>query len=177
MCGATARVHRNTPFRLTLITESKSSSDIVLATAPSFIFTSCASRTIPALLISTSMRPQRASTSWTPCSIESADATFTSRNRASPPAAFSCSTRLAAAAAFTSQPATRAPSSAKRIAVARPMPAAAPVTITTFLCSPDGFMEISSLAVPISSGRLSSHPKLKLETETFLRSSTSPQTG
>ena len=56
MCGTTARVQRKTPFRLTSMTASNVASSIMPAT-PSFHFTSCASRTMPALLTSTSMRP------------------------------------------------------------------------------------------------------------------------
>jgi len=54
MCGTTARVQRKTPLRLTLTTASKVASSIMPAT-PSFHLTSWASRTIPALLTRTSI--------------------------------------------------------------------------------------------------------------------------
>lgn len=48
----------------------------------------------------------------------------------------------------TSHQATRQPSWVKRSAVARPMPAAAPVTITTLPCNPVSIIESSWLSLP-----------------------------
>ena len=72
MWGTTARVQWKTPLRLTPRTASHASSVIVPATAPSFHFTSWASRRMPALLTRTSTRPQRSSTAFTPASTEAA---------------------------------------------------------------------------------------------------------
>src|ERR1043165_2013473 len=113
MCGTTARVQTKTPLRLTLTTAANAASSIVETTAPSFPLTSCASRTMPALVTRTSMRPCSLTTSSTARSTDS---------------------RLVTSifgSVVTSHTTTRAPSAANRSAVARPMPAAPPVTMTT----------------------------------------------
>ena len=65
ICGTTARVHTNTPFRFTPTTASNCSSLITPASPPSLYFTNCPSRKMPALLTSTCTLPQRAATSST----------------------------------------------------------------------------------------------------------------
>src|SRR5260370_41049 len=77
MCGTTARVARKTPRRFTLMTASNVASSMTEATAPSFHFTSWASRRMPALLTSTSMRPCFLIVSPTAFSIDSRCVTST----------------------------------------------------------------------------------------------------
>jgi hypothetical protein len=68
--SATAWVHSNTPFRLTAITESN---------CADVIFASRASLVMPALLISTSMRPHSALTAATIASIDARSVTSTTQ--------------------------------------------------------------------------------------------------
>ncbi len=144
MCGVTARVQRKTPLRFTPMTASHCSSVIVAWTAPSLYLTSWASRTIPALFTRTSTRPHFAITSATAPATDAASATFTfAANASAAPAAFSSSTRALASA--TSQAATFAPSLANLRAVARPIPAAAPVTMTARPASPDSMLMMEPL--------------------------------
>src|SRR5258706_12619320 len=113
MCGTTARVQTKTPRRLTLTTASKAASSIVPVTSPSLVLTSCASRVMPALLTSTSMRPCFSITAAT---------------------ARSTLSRLVTSifgSLVTSQTTAVAPSRSKAAAVARPIPAAPPVMMTT----------------------------------------------
>src|SRR5208282_5170260 len=140
MWGTTAREQRKTPLRLTEITESNASSVIEPATAPSFHFTNCASRVIPALLMSTSTAPQRPTTSATADSTSASLHTLTLRKSASPPREDSSRSNSSRPASLTSHAATRQPSLANRRAVARPIPAAAPVTMTTLPRRPVSFM-------------------------------------
>src|SRR5260370_23234804 len=126
MCGATARVQVNTPFKLTEITASNCSSLITPDSTPSLYLMSWPSRRMPPLLTRTYTAPSRAATSSTAPSTEAVLATSTFWKM--PP---SC-----ASPSFTSQEATRQPSCAKRRAAARPMPAAPPVTTTTLSFNP-----------------------------------------
>src|ERR1019366_5225756 len=102
---------------------------IVPATAPSFHLTNCASRVIPALLTSTSTAPQRPTTSATAASTSASLQTLTLRKSASAPSEESWRSNSSCPASLTSHAATRQPSLENRRAVARPIPAAAPVTL------------------------------------------------
>src|ERR1017187_3328520 len=140
MCGTTAREPRKTPLRLTEMTESNASSVIVPATAPSFHLTNCESRVMPALLMSTSTAPHRPTTSSTADSTSAAFTTLTFWKSASPPSEDRARSNSSCPASLTSHAATRQPSLAKHRAVARPIPAAAPVTMTTLPRRPGSFM-------------------------------------
>src|SRR5271166_183544 len=144
MWGTTAREQRKTPLRLTEMTESNASSvivpTIVPATAPSFHLTSWASRVMPALLTSTSTAPHFPTTSATADSTSARSQTLTLRKSASPPSADSSRNNASCPASLTSHAATRHPSLENRRAVARPIPAAAPVTMTTLPRRPGSFI-------------------------------------
>src|SRR5689334_22717340 len=119
-CAAACRSVAKCPFRWTCTTASHSSS---------VIETTMRSRRIPALLTSTSSRPQ------TPTAVSTSDrapshvAMDRSCAIASPPAARI--SRTTTSADSTSLTTTRAPSAAKARACSRPMPRPAPVTATT----------------------------------------------
>src|SRR5512140_694069 len=87
---------------------------------------------MPALLKRTSSRPNAFSASATIRSASSARETSATTTSASPPAARISPTVACAALAFRSTATTRAPSFAKRIALSRPIPLAAPVMRATF---------------------------------------------
>src|SRR5208282_5308954 len=140
MWGTTAREQRKTPLRLTEMTESKASSVILPATAPSFHLTNCASRVMPALLMSTSTAPHRPTTSATADSTSASLHTLILRKSASSPSEDSWRSNSSCPASLTSHAATRQPSLANRRAVARPIPAAAPVTMTTLPRRPVSFI-------------------------------------
>src|SRR4051794_19573929 len=111
--GTTARHMRKIPRALTRITRSQSSR-VVSVTSPT--------PAIPALLKSTSMRPCCSRTDAASAAVCSSSATSTSWVTPSAPPLMSAAT-------------TVAPSRAKRSAVARPIPEAAPVTMQTFFSS------------------------------------------
>ena len=119
MRGETARVIRNTPFRLTSSTASQSAS-LILWSMASFV--------MPALLTSTSIAPDSAAIRSTAAftaaeSVTSTTAPFTAGNAAS---------RAANSLSFTSRAQTRfAPSRANVSTMPRPMPRAPPVTTHT----------------------------------------------
>src|ERR1700682_1661344 len=113
MWGTTARVQRKTARKLTFITASKAASSMTPVTSPSLYLTSCASRRMPALLTSTSIRPCFASTCATAASTLSRLVTSTFGS------------------VVTSHTTAVAPSRSKAAAVARPIPAPPPVTMTT----------------------------------------------
>src|SRR5215469_18321448 len=122
MCCCAARLHRNAPLRWTFITVSQSSS---------LILKSRLSRSTPALFTRMSSRPNRS----TPCATAASTASWldTSQETASAcePA---CSIWAATCLQFsrsTSARITCAPSSAKRRAVAAPIPLPAPVIKAT----------------------------------------------
>ena len=125
------------------------SSPIWPVSEPSFHFTSCPSRRMPALLTRTSTRPHSATTASTAWLTWAESATSTLRKAAVPPAASRSDTRPSAWASDTSHAETRAPSCANRNAVARPIPAAAPVTMTTLPFNPVSMLTTCS---PVSSG-------------------------
>src|SRR3989442_3532976 len=114
--GATAWVQTKAPRRLTEMTASKSASLIPPWISPSLTFTSWASRRIPALFTSTSMRP------WVFAMSAAAFATATGSVT---------STRTSAPSA-TSQVTTIAPASRNTRAVSAPIPRAPPVITATF---------------------------------------------
>src|ERR1035437_9919345 len=102
---------------------------------------------MPALLTRTYTAPSRAATSSTALSTEAALVTSTFWKMPPP----SC-----ASPSFTSQEATRQPSWAKRRAVARPMPPAPPVTMTTLSFNPVSiiyvFPQMSPTVKPFGNG-------------------------
>ena len=103
---------------------------------------------MPALFTSTSMRPHFAASArrrLPPRSRRSA--TFTFWKNASPPAAAISSVTAAAFVSCTSHAATRHFSFANPTAVARPMPAPAPVTMTTFPASPVSMLMMAILSL------------------------------
>src|SRR4051794_2067293 len=116
---------RNVPRRFTAMTRSKSSSSV-----------SCSSlwTPIPALLWAKSSRPWRATTVSTAFAQSSPRATSHATNSASPPAARIACTVSSPAARSMSATITAAPSAANRMAQARPMPLAAPVTRPALPC-------------------------------------------
>src|SRR3990172_6988626 len=127
---AAACEHRNVPLRLTSRTGSQRSSPLNV-TSPSFILPARASRLMPALLTRMSSRPKV-------CSACSTMRATSSRRETSPLAMATAAPTDWSAAADSSSPAVstsvrnkRAPSSAKRCAVARPMPDPAPVIQAT----------------------------------------------
>src|SRR6202050_831500 len=117
-----AREHKNVPLALTAKHRSQSSS--LASTTEPELFT-------PALLYSTSTRPnspliwRKARSTW------AASATSAPTARARPPAAVICSVASFAAWALRSTRATSAPSRANRSAAARPIPEPAPVITAT----------------------------------------------
>src|SRR3990172_1782814 len=127
---AAACAHKNVPFRLTSSTASQRSSPRNV-TSPSFILTARASRLMPALLTRMSSRPKV-------CRACSTIRATSSRCETSPLAMATPAAEDCRAAAASSSPAVstsvrnkRAPSSAKRCAVARLMPDPAPVIQAT----------------------------------------------
>lgn len=125
IAGATARMPRNTPTTFTSSTRRKSSSEVSA---------SGAARKIPALLSSTSMRPCVSSVQATAARQSSSLLTSCARALARSP---SSACRRPAPSPSASVSSTSAPSSAKRRAVAAPMPPAAPVINATFPSSRD----------------------------------------
>src|SRR6266851_719551 len=117
-----ARLIRNAPRRCTPSTMSQSSSDIL---------NSRLSRMIPALLTTTTGGPSSAATLPTAVSTWPASLTSAPTATARPPAAVISSTVPAQVPASRSRTATAMPSAASRLAVAAPMPRAAPVTMAT----------------------------------------------
>src|ERR1039458_9501024 len=151
MRGTTARVQVTTPFRLTPITTSNCSSLITPASAPSWYLTSSPSRRMPALLTRTYTAPSRAATSSTALSTEAALVTSTFWKML--PA---CASPSFTSQSFTSHDATRQPSRANRRAVARPIPPAPPVTMTTLSFNPVStiyaFPQMSPTVKPLGNG-------------------------
>ena len=126
--AATARIPRNTPVRLTLITRFHSAR-AVAATG--------VKPTTPALLIKMSTGPSSFTTSATTAAQLSSSAT--SKWRYSPP---TCLATTAPCSSSTSHTTTLAPSAAKIAQSAAPIPWAPPVTIATL---PSNLPMISSL--------------------------------
>src|SRR5215469_5229910 len=120
MYFCTARVIRNAPRRCTLITVSQSLSDIL---------NSRLSLVTPALLISTVGSPSSAATLSTAAWTWSASETSAPTAIALPPAFSMSATVSAPWSSLRSSTATASPSLARRLAVAAPIPRAAPVTI------------------------------------------------
>src|SRR5437868_1939407 len=87
---------------------------------------------IPALLTSTSMRPNFAIVSATPFSTSGSSATFMPTAKASAPFALISRAVASAASRLRSAMTGVPPSAAKRRAISLPMPLAAPVMISTF---------------------------------------------
>src|SRR6266702_2119520 len=118
IAGTTARVTWNVPPRCTPRTSDQWTSDI---------FQSIASRVMPALLTATSMRPDQARASSTAAATDSGSATSTAtgatRSVRDPHAA-------SRASGSRSTDTIRAPDRANNVAIAWPMPRAAPVTST-----------------------------------------------
>src|SRR5208282_782255 len=77
-----------------------------------------------------------------PASTSRASHTFVLRKSGSPPSEDSSRSSSSCPASLTSHAATRQPSPANRRAVARPIPAAAPVTMTTLPRRPVSFMRL-----------------------------------
>src|SRR5580704_7230377 len=119
------------PRRLTAFTRSKSSA-LVSAVSASGLCT-------PALLNAASSRPKVETVCRTMAATSSASATSHRTPIALWPAATRSSAADRAPSSLTSAKVTAAPASAKALAVARPMPEAAPVTSATWL-SKDKFM-------------------------------------
>src|SRR4051794_33676262 len=122
MYFCTARVIRKAPRRCTFRTVSQSDS---------LILNSMLSRVTPALLTSTVGPPSSAAIRSTAAVTCSASLTSAPTARAVPPAASIVSTVPLAWPSSRSRTATANPSWASRIAVAAPMPRAAPVTTAT----------------------------------------------
>src|SRR5690348_15961129 len=122
MYFCTARVIRKAPRRWTFMTVSQSDS---------VILNSMLSRVTPALLTSTVGPPSSAAMRSTAAVTCSTSLTSAPTARALPPAASIASTVPLAWASSRSRTATANPSWASRIAVAAPMPRAAPVTTAT----------------------------------------------
>src|SRR5215470_13116188 len=120
MYFCTARVIRNAPRRCTLITVSQSLSDIL---------NNRLSLVTPALLTSTVGSPRSATTLSTAAWTWSASETSAPTAIALPPAFSIEATVSAPWASLRSSTATASPSLARRLAVAAPIPRAAPVTI------------------------------------------------
>ena len=127
---APSRQHRKVPVRLTPITRAQASSGVS---------TKASIEPMPALLITTSRRPKRASTAWKAATTDALSATLQPTARPRSP---SSATARAAASALMSAATTRAPSAAKRCTMASPMPWAAPVTNTTLS---ENFMPASTI--------------------------------
>src|SRR5579864_3549907 len=121
ICGATARMPRNTPVWLIATSRSQSSNDVCVIVAHS---------STPALLTSTSSRPRSRTTCSTTSAHRSGDVTSCSTKVAPMSAAV-----LAPSSARTSVTNTWAPSLANSRASAAPCPRAAPVTSATRLSS------------------------------------------
>src|SRR6516225_11297595 len=117
-----ARLIRNAPRRCTPSTVSQSAS-VILNSRLSLI--------TPALLIRTTGGPRSAATLPTAASTWSAWLTSAPTAMARPPASVIASTVPVQAEASRSSTATAMPSVASRVAVAAPMPRAAPVTMAT----------------------------------------------
>src|SRR3954451_17216358 len=119
-------IPRNVPRRFTAMTRSKSSSSV-----------SCRSlcTPMPALLWAKSSRPWRWTTASTTFAQSSPRVTSQATKSASPPASRIVRTVSSPPARSTSATITAAPSCAKRMAQARPMPLAAPVTRPALPCT------------------------------------------
>jgi hypothetical protein len=126
MWGTANLAPRNTERTLTAITRSQSST---------LSSTAVPGRSVPALLNSTSSRPNCSTVLATMASTEAASATSTSMATAWPPPSLMAATVSSALRRRTSATATAAPSAAKRIALAAPMPEPAPVTIAILFSS------------------------------------------
>ena len=122
MMSTTALVQLYTPFRLTSMTRSNCSSVILLKRA------SC---TMPALLISVSMRCHANITPSTMRAILALSVTSTWNPSASPPLLRTSASVSATEVILMSHTATLAPSLANFTAVARPMPCPPPVMMAT----------------------------------------------
>jgi len=131
MCGTACLTARNDPFTLTAITRSHSASVIC-----SIGFT----RRTPALLKRMSIRPQRVAVSSTIRRTSASLETSTSMGNASNPSEQMHRAVSSAPILDRSATPTFAPSRAKAIALARPIPLAAPVTIATFPLSFKGMV-------------------------------------
>ena len=125
MAGRTARHMRNVPVRLTAMISSHrlSDSSVVWEKEP-----------IPAMLQRLVMMPSSSVLRATDVATACSSVTSHCRARALPPLSAASSfifSATAATASSMSRQATAAPSAARRRAVARPMPDAAPVTTAT----------------------------------------------
>src|SRR6266516_3525733 len=120
MCGITCLQHRYTEVRLTSCTRRHASSPVVWIESSS-------GGEIPALLNAMSSPPYSSTATWNSARTSGSDVTptFTYRPPISVAALAPASSSMSAQTAF-------APSTAKRRAVARPIPLPAPVTIATF---------------------------------------------
>src|SRR5665647_2741613 len=125
MAGSTARAHSICPVTLTRSTCSHSSSGICSNGRISRV------EKIPALLISTSMRPYWSSTISTISSIEAGSAMSVVTASAWPSALRISPATAAAVFSLRSAITTLAPAMAKALAKTRPMPCPAPVMMTT----------------------------------------------
>src|ERR671911_278527 len=121
--GIAARMPRHTPMRLTSSTRRNSSS--LISSAVPGIAT-------PTLLNITSRRRHPSTASRTRASTSDIFVTSARTNIASPPASRISCAALSPRSSATSPITTRAPSTARAFADARPMPFAPPVTIATF---------------------------------------------
>ena len=110
---------------------------------------------MPALLTRMSGGPSRASVAASAAAIVAGSVTSQARSIAP---AISAAADLAAAAS-TSQIATRAPEAAKRSAIARPMPRAAPVTIATRPAEIDAVHVVLLVAIDGSAREIASSPR------------------
>lgn len=126
MTSAAARVPSQAPLRWTSTTASKSASDILRRVA---------SRVMPALLTITSREPNRSTQPRT--AAFTASASVTSQVTAATWVPVESRARALASAAGPSMSAmtTRAPFLWKAVAMARPIPLAAPVTRALLPCS------------------------------------------
>ena len=125
--GETACIKLNADFKFTLITISHWASDIRIIRP---------SRVIPALFTKMSMRPKSFTISVTTLCVSSKFAAFEAYPFTfTPKAAISASVAFALSSMAKSVNAISAPSFANLIAIALPIPRAAPVITATFPCN------------------------------------------
>ena len=123
MVGSTPAMPQSTPLTLTSTIRSHSST---------FSASSGESGITPALLISTSMRPQRSSAACAKRDMAARSVTSSSRNSAVPPAARMSPARASSRSALRAPSISLAPAAPSSRAMAAPMPLLAPVMRTTF---------------------------------------------
>ena len=116
--GRAAWIRKNGPFTFTPNMASQPSS----VTSPT-----CSCQEMPAMLPSTSIRPKAAAHPSAARRQSATDDTSAVWVRMVPPPARTCSATASSPASSTSTPNTEAPSPARRIEAARPIPDAAPV--------------------------------------------------